>query len=121
MISRGELERAHQGLAPLLGWLLRVDADYKALPVRAWGEGWAALNGCDPVAEQVEVVDSVRRIHYANCQEDGDVVVYIVEGMGHQWPGGAPTSPRLMGAPNNEIKATEEMWAFFEGHPLEID
>jgi poly(3-hydroxybutyrate) depolymerase len=39
--------------------------------------------------------------------------------MGHQWPGSDPFPPWLTGAPNNEIDATEKMWAFFEAHPLE--
>ena len=119
--SRGELDRPHQEFTPLLGWLLRVDANYKALPLHAWGEHWAALNGCEPVTEQVRMMDSVRTTRYTNCQQDGDVVVYVLEGMGHQWPGGDPFPPWLMGAPNDEVKTTEEMWAFFEAHPLEIE
>jgi polyhydroxybutyrate depolymerase len=119
--SRGDLDRPHQEFTPLLGWLLKVDADYEALPLHAWGERWAALNSCDPVAQQRQTTDSVRRMRYANCQGDGDVVVHVLEGMGHQWPGGDPFPSWLMGAHNEKVKATEEMWAFFEVHPLETE
>jgi polyhydroxybutyrate depolymerase len=73
------------------------------------------------VAEQVQTTDSVKTIRYINCQGDSDVVVYVLEGMGHQWPGGKPFPSWLMGAPNEKVKATEEMWAFFEAHPLETE
>jgi polyhydroxybutyrate depolymerase len=119
--SRGELDKPHQEFTLLLGWLLRVDADYKALPLRAWGERWATLNGCNPIAEQLEATDSVRTMRYSNCQGDADVVVNVLEGMGHQWPGGDPFPSWLMGAANEEIRATEEMWTFFEGHALEME
>jgi len=26
-----------------------------------------------------------------------------------------------MGAPNEKVKATKEMWTFFQAHPLEIE
>lgn len=35
MASRGEQDRSHQEFTPFLGWLLRVDADYEALPLHA--------------------------------------------------------------------------------------
>jgi polyhydroxybutyrate depolymerase len=120
-MSRGELDRSHQEFTPLIGWLLKVDSDYEALPLRAWGDRWAALNGCDPMAEQLQTGGNVRGIRYDNCQGNGEVVVYTLEGMGHQWPGGDPFPPWLSGAPNDEIDATEEMWAFFEAHPLETE
>jgi poly(3-hydroxybutyrate) depolymerase len=73
------------------------------------------------MTEQLQTVDSVRTIRYINCRGDGDVIVSVLEGMGHQWPGGEPLPSWLMGAPNEKVKATEEVWAFFEAHPLEIE
>jgi polyhydroxybutyrate depolymerase len=119
--SRGDLDRPHQEFTPLLGWLLRVDADYGAPPLHAWGGRWTTLNGCDPVAEQLETTASVGTLRYINCQRDGDVVVHVLEGMGHQWPGGKTFPSWLMGAPNDRVKAMEEVWVFFEAHPLETE
>jgi polyhydroxybutyrate depolymerase len=119
MMGRGETDRPHREFTPFLGWLLKIDSNYEALPLRAWGERWAALNGCAPLAEQLQVGDSVKRARYRNCQRDGEVVVYTLEGMGHQWPGGKPWPSWLMGASNGEINATKEMWAFFKVHSLE--
>jgi polyhydroxybutyrate depolymerase len=116
--GRGDLDRPHQEFMPLHGLILGIDADYEALPLRAWGACWAALNGCDPVAEQLRAGDTVSGLRYDNCQGDAGVIVYTLEGMGHQWPGGKTLPTWLMGAPNDEIDATEEMWAFFKAHPL---
>jgi polyhydroxybutyrate depolymerase len=38
--------------------------------------------------------------------------------MGHQWPGGLPFPPWLMGAPSDDVDATQEIWAFFDAHPM---
>lgn len=42
-------------------------------------------------------------------------------GWGISGPAAILFPPWLMGAPNDEVKTTEEMWAFFEAHPLEIE
>jgi polyhydroxybutyrate depolymerase len=118
-MNRGELDRAHKEFTPLLGWLLKVDPNYRALPLHAWGSRWATMNDCDQAVEELQLAKNTRQIRYSSSQRHAEVIVYILEGMGHQWPGGEPFPRWLMGAPSNEIDATQEMWAFFEAHPLE--
>lgn len=45
-----------------------------------------------------------------------DVVVYLIAGQGHAWPGGILPRPGA-DPPSTEISATDEMWAFFAAHP----
>lgn len=120
MMNRGQLNVPHQEFTPLLGWILNVDADYEALPLRAWAEYWAASNGCEPTAEPLPTRGKAQGMRYGNCRRDAEVIVYTLEGMGHQWPGGEPFPTWLMGEPNDDVIATEELWRFFQDHSLEV-
>lgn len=70
----------------------------------------------------------VLRTEYASCAENAAVVLYTVQGGGHQWPGGKPVPQWLVfemvlfglsiGPFNNHIDATALEWAFFRDHPL---
>ncbi|MFI5311004.1 MAG: alpha/beta hydrolase family esterase [Gemmatimonadales bacterium] len=47
-----------------------------------------------------------------------EVWLYVEEGAGHTWPGGAQYMPRLLvGAVCRDFDATETIWAFFRSHP----
>lgn len=50
----------------------------------------------------------------ARCADGSDVVVYVIEGMGHSWPGGANVA---LGAPRVKLNATDLIWQFFSAHP----
>ncbi len=52
-------------------------------------------------------------MQFTGCNHNAEVVVYTIAGMGHQWPGGKPLPSS--GAYNDDINATEVMWAFFVG------
>jgi polyhydroxybutyrate depolymerase len=79
---------------------------------------WRAANGCagSPMVERLPDLDRwdgsvVRRETHA-CDE-APLVLYVVEGGGHQWPLG-PESPRwvrLLGC-NRDIDATRLIWEF---------
>lgn len=86
-----------------------------------WVAAWAANNSCDPSPETIPtgsdaVPLQITGIHYVNCQADADVVLYTIEGGGHTWPGGWPIP--VVGRTSRNIDATEEMWAFYQVHPL---
>lgn len=51
------------------------------------------------------------------CEEDADVWLYTLEGGWHAWPG-APGIEQ--GPPENEISASQAIWAFFRAHPKRI-
>jgi polyhydroxybutyrate depolymerase len=50
----------------------------------------------------------------ARCADGSDVDAYVIELMGHVWPGAK--SGRLAGS-DIPVPATELIWAFFEAHP----
>jgi len=117
-VSRGQLDVPHREFTPLIGWILNVDADYEALPLHAWAERWAAANSC-AVAEQLPEQGKVQGTHYSSCQGNAEVVIHVLEGMGHQWPGGEPFPPWLLGEPDHDVDATGEIWEFLQNHSLE--
>ncbi len=77
---------------------------------------WAKHNNCDPAPANADASANVRTISYIGCQDDAFVVLVVVEGGGHTWPGSIDV-PRL-GATTHEINATDQMWRFFAAHPL---
>ena len=59
------------------------------------------------------------RLQYTNCADDASVVLYTIQGEGHQWPGGRPIVANwLVGPYSHSIDATEQMWTFFRAHQL---
>lgn len=76
---------------------------------------WAAHNGCASAPTVERVASDVLRESFDGCRGGADVVLYVVEGGGHTWPG-APNVPRL-GPVTGSIDATELIWQFFAAHP----
>ena len=68
---------------------------------------------------EFEVAEDVERVEYTNCASGAAVVLYIVEGGGHTWPGGPQYLPEaIIGPVSNEFDASETIWAFVSGHSL---
>jgi polyhydroxybutyrate depolymerase len=44
------------------------------------------------------------------------VILIAIEGMGHAWPG--QPGVKVLGKSTKNISANEEMWKFFEKHPM---
>lgn len=82
-----------------------------------WAAEWAARNGCDPTPENIPATGDVSGVHYVNCDDNADVILYTIDGGGHTWPGGPPLP--LLGKTTRDIDATSTMWEFFKAHPLE--
>jgi polyhydroxybutyrate depolymerase len=76
---------------------------------------WRSLNRCG-TARRVERHGKAK-IETAEPGVDGaEVVACTVEGMGHQWPGGAPYDTRIFGPGSDDVSATDLAMAFFERH-----
>jgi polyhydroxybutyrate depolymerase len=46
------------------------------------------------------------------------VILYTIEGGGHNWPGGAQYLPRaIIGRTSRDLDATAVVWQFFADHP----
>jgi polyhydroxybutyrate depolymerase len=82
-------------------------------PVEDSARSWAEHDGCNPDPERARPAEGVRTIAYSECEGETAVVLFVIEGGGHTWPGSVPV-PRL-GATTDQIDATEQIWQFFEG------
>lgn len=61
----------------------------------------------------------VKGIRYAPCRGRGEVQFYVVEGLGHHWPGGKSLLPKnWVGPASDKLNATELIWTFFSKHAL---
>ncbi len=88
---------------------------------------WVEKNGCmtTPVVRRLPDSDpddgtSVRREAYSRCRGGAEVVLYVVEGGGHTWPGGLQYLPeRTIGKTSREFNASEVIWQFFRTHSLQ--
>lgn len=96
--------------------------------VPQWTASWAARNHCAPTPVESKAAPDVRRTEYRECADGASVVLYTVEGGGHQWPGGHPLPAWLelymklfgtsLGRRTESIDSARELWNFFREHPL---
>lgn len=80
---------------------------------------WAAHNGCGDTQVTTDVSASVSAQEYEGCGA-APVILYVIEGGGHTWPGAADDAGDIggIGFTTHDIDANELMWQFFEAHPL---
>jgi polyhydroxybutyrate depolymerase len=87
-------------------------------PVRDSIRKWARALGCPPEPRSQEDKDGVRVEFYGPGTENAELHWYVIEGMGHFWPGSRAQLPeRWFGKPSDRLKATDVIWEFFAGHP----
>ena len=86
--------------------------------VSTWTASWAKRNHCGPNPVESAAAADVTRLVYTNCVDDAAVVLYTVQGAGHQWPGGEPTPEWFAGPASSSIDASSVMWEFFREHRL---
>lgn len=94
-------------------------------PVEQTLATWVKNNGC-PVLPQTSKVphvakDELRvtRRDYGPGRNGSEVVLYLIEGGGHTWPGRQPLIEiEFLGPSTGDISANDLMWSFFEKHPL---
>lgn len=86
-------------------------------------EFWVQHNACSAEPEVEALPDRgdgqrtlVRRHTYAGCEPGGDVVLYEIEGGGHQWPGGATIDTARYGEISSDLDTSEVIWEFFSEH-----
>ena len=86
-------------------------------------DAWVAANGCEKTPTVTQLADrqddgtTVRQVRYGSGKEGAEVVLVVIEGGGHTWPG---TEPRMqaLGTSTREISANDMMWEFFQRHPM---
>ncbi|MBG0859663.1 MAG: phospholipase [Bacteroidales bacterium] len=96
----------------------------KVLSVEESIKFWVNRNKCSltPVVTQEPDRDpkdgtKVTRKEYFNGAGGNEVVLYLVDGGGHTWPGGFQYLPEwIVGKTSKEIDANEVIWSFFRKH-----
>jgi len=86
---------------------------------------YADFNNCSTDSVVTELPDvmtadssTVTLIEYENCDAGTEVLFYRINGGGHAWPGGTDVFPDLnLGQLNLDIKASSEIWNFFQRNP----
>jgi polyhydroxybutyrate depolymerase len=76
---------------------------------------WAEHNGCNMTLQSERIAPDVVLESYRACKGGAEVLLYVVEGGGHTWPGSS-RNINFLGATTQSIRASELMWGFFEQH-----
>jgi len=110
-------------LVPFDGGRVRAGARREILSAHDSAVKWAELNGCNstPTVSQLqnrtEDHTRVRVESFLHGHGDAEVILYVIEGGGHTWPGGWQYLPeRIIGKTSRNIDASEEIIAFFKRH-----
>jgi len=85
---------------------------------------WINHNRCSATPVVTEEPDRdpkdgtrVTREEYINNFDGTEVILYIISGGGHTWPGGIQYLPaRIIGRTSRDFEATEVIWSFFMRH-----
>jgi polyhydroxybutyrate depolymerase len=84
---------------------------------------WVEADGCGPTPVTIRLPDkaadgtTVTRTTYGPGRDGAEVVLIVIDGGGHTWPGREPRLAAL-GISTRDISANDLMWEFFEHHPL---
>ena len=78
---------------------------------------WVRQNGCHPGAAATELNQGHVRVHtWSACNDDTEVVLYLIEDWGHVWPGRYFTTELEEADPLKDFDAAEIIWHFFKSH-----
>ena len=82
---------------------------------------WVTALGCAPDQSHVENRPRVRIETWSDCAPGATVRAIMVDGLGHQWPGGRPSPlpASTVGPGSDALNLTDEMWSFFKQYRLE--
>jgi polyhydroxybutyrate depolymerase len=92
-------------------------------PVARSIRSWVEANGCDAEPTTEELPDRARdgtrvlKKTYGGGRDGSEVVLVVIEGGGHTWPG-RKLPERLLGKATANVSANDLMWEFFQKHPM---
>ncbi|MDT8397055.1 MAG: PHB depolymerase family esterase [Pseudomonadales bacterium] len=80
---------------------------------------WRQANGCSLINTADRLSQHVMFYSWTDCDDGADIHFYQIDNGGHTWPGSDidDTVPAL-GVGNQDIDASELIWAFFSKHRL---
>jgi polyhydroxybutyrate depolymerase len=102
----------------------RIPENLKFRSVDATALAWAQADGCPvtplvaPLPDRFDDGTTVVKKTYGPGRNGSEVVLYVVEGGGHTWPGREPRT-RFLGKSTKEISANDLIWEFFQKHPMD--
>ena len=87
---------------------------------------WKINNKCLTTTEPINLPDvvatdksTVTLFKFTNCSCNSNISFYKINGGGHTWPGVSIPSYEITAGPTNlDIKASAELWSFFNLHTL---
>lgn len=110
--------------------LVPIDGPNKKLPLlirfkslEQTLQTWVTLNGCDAKPETTDLPNKADDKLQVTCKaynhgkNGAEVVLYLVAGGGHTWPG-MNTSAAFLGKTTMNISANDLMWDFFRRHSM---
>jgi polyhydroxybutyrate depolymerase len=80
-------------------------------PIEESAKNWALHDGCGIGPTEQRFSEHVRTITYSGCRGETAVVLFVIEGGGHTWPGSIDVA--RLGATTREVNATDQIWQFF--------
>ena len=86
-------------------------------------QAWVKANGCEKEPVVTKLPDTAKdgtritRKTYGSGKNGAEVVLIVIEGGGHTWPGQEPRL-KALGKSTTNISANDLMWEFFEKHPM---
>jgi polyhydroxybutyrate depolymerase len=86
-------------------------------------QAWITANGCpaEPKVEQLpDKADDGMTVTRKTCgpgRDGSEVILLVIEGGGHTWPG-RETPAKWLGGGTKDISANDLIWEFFEKHPM---
>jgi polyhydroxybutyrate depolymerase len=88
-------------------------------PIKVSVERWAKLLSCPAEPQVLRDEGGVKVLRYGPGKEGSEIHFFIIEGMGHTWPGGESLLPEsLVGKTTDKLKANDVIWEFFAKHPM---
>jgi len=80
-------------------------------------DAWATANGCQTPA-RITVINDATEHRYLPGAAGAGYTLWVLDGAGHNWPGGNTEDLPVLGATNTDIWAAQEMWRFFRQYAL---
>lgn len=97
------------------------DTDF--YPVEQTIRDWVEVDGCgqepniETIPDRAQDGTSIVRKTYGGCKGGTEVVLVIINGGGHTWPGREPRA-NFLGKSTANISANDMMWEFFVKHSM---
>lgn len=97
-------------------------SSFSGLSVQSVIDHWNNANSCSNESSVIDIPNTsltdfstVEKTTWSDCQNNSEVILYRIDGGGHQWP---DTDALLggVGAINRDINASEEIISFFQSH-----